>query len=449
MSSCSVEVKATAIERYDAYKDSGVEWLGEIPEHWDVARLGSILSPVSQKNCPDLPLLSITREKGVIVRDIEDEDENHNYIPDDLSNYKLLKAGQFGMNKMKAWQGSYGIAPATGIVSPAYYVFNVADSISPDYFHLAIRSKVYVSFFGSSSDGVRIGQWDLSKSRMTNIPFLIPSISEQKRMATFIREKFDQIDRAIAIKQKQIELLKERRQILIHNAVTRGLDPNVEMKDSGVEWIGEVPKHWEVKRLKFLGNLFSGLSDKKGDDFSKEPIKQSKPYIPFTNICKNLLVKKGEYHYVKMSDSESQNMVLKDDILFLMSSETLDDIGKCSLYSFTDEVYLNSFCKGFRLTDKSISSLFLIYLLSSLAYRIYFGMVGRGFTRINIKQEYINEIQTLIPPIQEQIAIASFITKADEKIHLAVLLIEQEIEKLKEYKASLVNSVVTGKVKVT
>lgn len=98
-----------SIPKYDAYKDSGVEWLEEIPEHWEVARLGSILTPVSEKNQPDLPLLSITREKGVITRDLDNEEENHNFIPDDLSNYRVLREGQFGMNKMKAWQGSYGI----------------------------------------------------------------------------------------------------------------------------------------------------------------------------------------------------------------------------------------------------------------------------------------------------------------------------------------------------
>lgn len=112
------------LQKYPAYKDSEFEWIGEIPDHWNIKRLGSLLNPISEKNRPELPLLSVTREKGVIKRDIEDQDENHNYIPDDLSGYKVLKKGQFGMNKMKAWQGSYGISKYTGIVSPAYYVFD-------------------------------------------------------------------------------------------------------------------------------------------------------------------------------------------------------------------------------------------------------------------------------------------------------------------------------------
>jgi type I restriction enzyme, S subunit len=145
--------------KYPAYKPSGVEWLGEIPEHWQVAKLGKILSPTSKRNQPKLPLLSITREKGVILRDLHNVEENYNYIPDDLSNYKILEKGQFGINKMKAWQGSYGISDYTGIISPAYFVFVLNGRINSIFFHIAIRSRLYVSFFGSASDGVRIGQW--------------------------------------------------------------------------------------------------------------------------------------------------------------------------------------------------------------------------------------------------------------------------------------------------
>ncbi|MCK5097053.1 MAG: restriction endonuclease subunit S, partial [Desulfobacteraceae bacterium] len=151
-------------KKYDAYKDSGVEWIGEIPNEWEFSKLGTVLTPISIKNMPDSPLLSITREQGVIKRDMENQNENHNYIPDDLTNYKLIENGQFGMNKMKAWQGSYGVSPFTGIVSPAYYIFRFIKKIVPEFFHKAIRSRVYVSFFGQASDGVRIGQWDLSKS---------------------------------------------------------------------------------------------------------------------------------------------------------------------------------------------------------------------------------------------------------------------------------------------
>lgn len=201
-------------------KHSGVEWIGEIPEHYSITKLGLCLKPVSIKNQPELPLLSITRELGVIVRDTDDQEANHNFIPDDLSGYKVIKAGQFGMNKMKAWQGSYGVSKFDGIVSPAYYVFDLISDINPDFFHLAIRSKIYVPFFAAASDGVRIGQWDLNKSRMKEIPLVIPPIEEQLKAIVFIGNQSEKIESAIAKQELQIEKLKELKSTLIDSAVT-------------------------------------------------------------------------------------------------------------------------------------------------------------------------------------------------------------------------------------
>ena len=204
-------------------KPSGVEWLGDMPAHWEMRRLRSLLADSNQRNRPDLPLLSVVRERGVITRDITNTDENHNYIPDDLSNYKVVKGGQFAMNKMKAWQGSYGVSPHDGIVSPAYYVFDVRQ-VDGVYFHTAIRSKAYVPFFAQASDGVRIGQWDLSRARMREIPFLLPPLSEQSAIAEHLDKATADIDSAIARAQRQIELVEEYRTRLVADVVTGKLD---------------------------------------------------------------------------------------------------------------------------------------------------------------------------------------------------------------------------------
>lgn len=440
------------MQTYQNTKPTDIAWLGEVPEHWGVSKLGRILKPFSQKNHAHLPLLSITRELGVIERDVENQDENHNFIPDDLSGYKLLKKGQFGMNKMKAWQGSYGVSPYTGIVSPAYFIFDFTQEINPDFFHWAIRCKLYVSFFGSASDGVRVGQWDLSKSRMKEIPFVIPPLSEQTAIANFLDKKTAQIKEAIALKSEQIDKLKEYRQTLINQTVTQGLNPNALMKNSGVEWLGEVPSHWEVKKLKYFGFVYAGINGKSGDDFSKDIQENQnfKPFIPFTNICNNSIIDNLNYQYVKVSKYETQNKVLNGDVLFLMSSETLEDIAKSSLYlGQDDELYLNSFCKAFRVTKKeNLNPKFLNYLLLSQACRNYFSTVARGFTRINLKQEYVNNLNTPIPPLSEQIAIANFLDDKTAQIDTAIRQYQAEIDKLKEYQQSLVNEVVTGKVRV-
>lgn len=212
-------------------KYSGVKWLGDIPAHWTMIKLRQLLSPVSVKNHPELPLLSVTREQGVIVRNVESKEENHNYIPDDLSGYKVVRKGQFAMNKMKAWQGSYGISDYTGIVSPAYFIFDV-NFENLEYFHFAIRSKVYVNFFAQASDGIRVGQWDLQMDKMKEIPFIIPPAEEQIAIVEHVRAAMPKYDALIEKLQEEIKALEEYKAKLIADVVTGKIDVrNVEIPD--------------------------------------------------------------------------------------------------------------------------------------------------------------------------------------------------------------------------
>ncbi|WP_304063630.1 restriction endonuclease subunit S [Pedobacter glucosidilyticus] len=405
------------LKKYDSYKDSGVEWLGEIPEGWKISKLGVILTPVSENNRVDLPLLSITREKGVILRDLENETENHNFIPDDLSNYKVLRKGQFGMNKMKAWQGSYGISQYDGIVSPAYFIFNLRTDVHAKYFHYAIRSKLFISFFGSASDGVRIGQWDLSKARMREIPFLVPHLQEQTAIANFLDKKSALIEQAIAIKEKQIELLKERRQILIHQAVTKGLDKNSKLKDSGVEWIGEIPEGWEVKALKYIARLQSGetISSEK---FTEEgyPVFGGNGFRGYTDRFTNegefILIGRqgalcGNVNFAKGQFFASEHAI----VVYIINNESLIWLGE-----------------AIKIAD--------------------FNRLSQSAAQPGIAVNVIKNILFPYPSKTEQEQISKYIENVSNKISNTISLKEKEIEKLKEYKASLINSAVTGKIKV-
>ena len=215
-------------------------------------------------------------------------------------------------------------------------------------------------------------------------------------------------------------------------------------KDSGVDWIGEIPEGWELRKLKFLGNIYAGINGKKGDDFSKEYSQGIKSFIPFTNICNNIKIDETKYQFVKIDGKENQNRVRKNDILFLMSSETLDDIAKNSIYlGNDDELYLNSFCKGFRISASNIFPEYINYLFLSTSYRNYFSLVGRGFTRINLKQEYINDVFTLLPPLLEQQTIATFLDDKTAKIDQTVGIKQKEIELLKERRQILIQKAVT------
>ena len=204
-------------------KYSGVKWLGDIPAHWNVTKLRQILHPVSEKNHPEFPLLSVVREQGVILRDVEDKEANHNFIPDDLSGYKVVRKGQFAMNKMKAWQGSYGVSDYTGIVSPAYFIFDIAFE-NLEYFHYAIRSKVYVNFFAQASDGIRVGQWDLQMDKMKEIPFIVPPADEQIAIVKYIKQALPQYDAAIEKLTEEVAVLEEYKNKIIADTVTGKID---------------------------------------------------------------------------------------------------------------------------------------------------------------------------------------------------------------------------------
>lgn len=426
--------KAT-FQKYSAYKDSGVEWLGEIPEHWEVGKLGTLLKPVSIKNRPDLPLLSITREEGVIERNIEDDSENHNFIPDDLSGYKVLNEGQFGMNKMKAWQGSYGIAPMTGIVSPAYYVFDFNGSINPRFFHLAIRSKNYVAFFGQASDGVRVGQWDLSKTRMKEIPFFIPPKEEQTAIAAFLDDKTAKIDRAIAQKEKMIALLKERKQIIIQNAVTKGLNPNAKMKDSGVEWIGEIPEGWEVlPGLRFFRE-------------NKRPNKGMKESTVLSLSYGNIIIKPEEKLVGLVPESfETYQIVYPGDIIIrctdLQNDQTSLRTGLAKDKGIITSAYINLGIFGVNHPEYLHAYLHFVDITKVL-YKF-----GSGL-RQNLSFADFKRMPILKVPHNEQLQIVDFIQNTSLKIERAIEMQIKEIEKLKELKSTLIDSAVTGKIKVS
>lgn len=200
-------------------RPSGIPWIGNIPEHWEEVKMRKIIDFFSDKGYPDETLLSVVRERGVIIRDTESKEENHNYIPSDLSGYKRVQQGDFVINKMKAWQGSYAVSDYQGIVSPAYYTckLRIPNKV---FFNLAIRSKVYVPFFTQYSKGIRVDQWDLSPIGLKDIPFFLPPPSEQEEIVTYINHKAEEIDRLIAMTEQEIARVRELNQTLIADVVT-------------------------------------------------------------------------------------------------------------------------------------------------------------------------------------------------------------------------------------
>ena len=218
----------------------------------------------------------------------------------------------------------------------------------------------------------------------------------------------------------------------------------IETKNNGNDWIAEIPAHWEVKRLKDVSYLYSGLTGKAGEDFTSEQDNRAKPYIPFTNVLNNSVINPMQMNYVYFAEGEVQNRVKLNDLIFLMSSEDYDSIGKSAvvLNEFND-VYLNSFCRGLRFTEKRIDSRFVNYLLNSTPCRDSLRFEARGFTRINIKIEKIASQFICYPPLDEQQAIADFLDKKTAEIDNQISLLENKLQALIKLKKSLISEVIS------
>jgi len=430
------------LKPYPGYKNSGVPWVGNIPEQWEVRKLRNLLLENADRNRADLPLLSVVREKGVIVRNLDENEDNHNFIPDDLSNYKVVRKGQFAMNKMKAWQGSYGISSYDGIVSPAYFVFTLKE-VASDFFHAAIRSNVYVQQFNRASEGVRIGQWDLSKARMREIHFCVPPASEQGNIARFLNNAHARVRVLIRSKQKLIELLEEEKQAIIHRAITRGLDPNVCLKSSGVPWLGEMPEHWGLIALKRVCNLLR-------DGTHLPPPRQESgvPLLSVRNIIRGRFVRRDDDSFISDSDYEllCRSFVPREnDVLLAIVGATL---GKVAVVPIMEPFHIQRSLAIFRPIMDRLSSEFLaIYLGSPNFQRALWSTVAFS-AQPGIYLNTLSNFPITLPPLDEQLQILGMLSQQTEHFDRAISSVENEIALLREFRTRLIADVVTGKLDV-
>ena len=434
---------ASHLQKYSEYQASGIPWLGQIPAHWEMRKLRHILTQRTERNRPDLPLLSVVREKGVILRDVKDHDTNPNYIPDDLSNYKVVRAGQFAMNKMKAWQGSYGVSAYDGVVSPAYFVFDLI-GVSGTFFHLTIRSKAYVPFFTQASDGVRIGQWDLSQTRMREILFFIPPPGEQDAIVRFITHVDQRIRRYIRAKRQLIKLLEDQKQFIIQQAVTRGLDRNVATTRPdrklitnafNIPWLDSIPSHWQIVPAK---RLFSVRNERAWPDDQQLSATQAYGVIPQRDF--EQLVGRRVVKIFKNLDKRSH--VEKDDFVISMRS----------FQGGLERAWARGCIRSSYVILKPgpfVDVDFFSYLFKSHGY-IQALQASSNFIRDGQDLNLTNFCLVDLPlvPMEEQRAIARYIAAATAGIDDAIASIPREIELLNEYRTRLIADVVTGKLDV-
>ena len=434
--------EVNSLSPHSAYKPSSVSWLEKVPEHWEVTKLRHILTSAAERNRPDLPLLSVVREKGVILRDLDNPEDNHNIVPEDLTNYKVVHQGQFAMNKMKAWQGSYGVSPCEGVVSPAYFIFDIK-GVDGIFFHSAVRSRAYVPFFNQASDGVRIGQWDLAPEQMREIPFLVPPPEEQAAIVRFLDHADEQIQRYIAGKERLIALLEEERQALVHQAVTRGLDPSVRLKPSRMEWLGDVPEHWETARLGSIGRFSKGNGGTKEDE-----VPVGVPCIRYGDIyTSHKYFIKASRAYIEQEKTSEYTPLRFGDILFAGSGETIEEIGKSAVNLIKEPAYSGGDVIIFRPTVR-VNAEFTGYATDSPGAQAQKSIMGRGFTVMHIYGNQLKNIQIALPPIGEQDGIVEHINNGTTLIDDTIARSRRQINLMNEYRTRLIADVVTGQLDV-
>ena len=432
----SANTKSTGItyfEPYPAYKDSGVDWIGEIPAHWEVETIRAVTELKSEKNQPDLPVLSVYREYGVIPKD--SRDDNHNATSLDTSNYKVVDVDDLVINKMKAWQGSMGVSAHHGIVSPAYIICRInTKKVISGFLHYLLRSKLYIGVYNSLSYGIRIGQWDMHYEDFKKILIPLPEAKEQKRIVHFLDQKIAEIDEAIDKKQRLIELLKELKQTTIAEAVTKGLNPNIPMRDSGVDWIGEIPAHWEVETIRAVTELKS---------------EKNQPDLPVLSVYREYGVipkdSRDDNHNATSLDTSNYKVVDVDDLVINKMKAWQGSMGVSAHHGIVSPAYI--IC---RINTKKVISGFLHYLLRS---KLYIGVYNSLSYGIRIGQwdmhyEDFKKILIPLPEAKEQKRIVHFLDQKIAEIDEAIDKKQRLIELLKELKQTTIAETVTGKIKV-
>ncbi|MBU1121176.1 MAG: restriction endonuclease subunit S [Candidatus Omnitrophica bacterium] len=254
------------LKQYPKYKDSDLPWVERIPEHWDVLPNRAVFEERNTRGMDQEELLSVTIKRGVIrQKELIESSSKKDSSNEDKSKYKLVLEGDLPYNKMRMWQGAVGISRYRGIVSPAYIILKPRENACSEYFHYLLRTTEYTKESHRYSYGICDDQLSLRFTDFKVIKSIVPSFDEQRFIASFLRSKEKKIAQFIRNKRRLIQLLKEQKQAIINQAVTRGINPDVKMKPSGVDWMGDIPDQWEVRRLKYLVSINKNVLSENAD----------------------------------------------------------------------------------------------------------------------------------------------------------------------------------------
>jgi type I restriction enzyme S subunit len=417
------------LKPYAEYKESGLPWLGRVPEHWGSRRMKFLFMEQSQKGFPKEPLLAATQSKGVVRK--EDYGSRTVTAMNGLENLKLVEVGDFVIS-LRSFQGGIEVSHARGIISPAYTVLRPRGGFEPGYYKAYFKSPAFINSLTLFVTGIREGQ-NIDYERLSRAFMPLPPVGEQAVIVRFLDWANGRLERTIRAKQKVIALLNEQKQAIIHRSVTRGLNPSAPLKPSGIPWLGEVPAHWELTPNRAFLGIRKVLVGKKHNSFTL--LSLTKRGV----IVRDLSEMRGKFS----SDMGTSQEVRPGDLVLCLFDvpETPRTVGLSHHAGMITGAYTVMECKS-----ADIAQFLEIFYIAmddrKLLSPLYSGL------RNTIPKERFLGAKTPIPPAGERAAILSAVKEQTFSLDMAISRLKQEIELLREYRTRLVADVVTGKLDV-
>ena len=439
---------------YQKYKDSGVEWLGDIPEHWEVKRLryiGKFINGFSF-NSNAFTKIGVRVLKISNIQHMRIDWSDSSFIDEEYyetaSTFRVYKNDLvFALTRPIISTGIKAALIDTNekiLINQRNCIFRTQQEMSNKWIYYILLCSSFIKEFDLRID--RTGQQpNISSNDIANIYIPISPLNEQEKIAQFLDYKTKQIDELIKKKETLIEKLDEKRTAIISHAVTKGLDSSVPMKDSGVEWLGDIPKHWEVKRLRYIGSCQNGIS--KGADY----FGFGYPFVNYTDVYANIELPKTVSGLANSTDMDRINYsVQKGDIFFTRTSETIEEIGITSTcFNSINNATFSGFLIRVRPFPNLLFTGFSKYYFRCQLHRLFFVKEMNLVTRASLSQELLKRLPVLLPTIEEQKQISKHLDQKTAQIDQQKAKIKQAIELLKEYRTSLITNAVTGKIDVS
>jgi type I restriction enzyme, S subunit len=432
---------------YPKNKDSGQVWLGAVPQHWSVLPNRAIFAEVKDRNHPDEEMLSVTINRGVIKQEELLSDSSKKDSSNlDKSAYKRVQPGDIAYNKMRAWQGAVGASELRGIVSPAYVVMRLRDERNVSrYFHYLYRTPQFAKEAERWSYGITSDMWSLRAEHFKMIYTPLPPTDEQAAIVRFLEYANRRIAHAIRAKQKLIALLDEQEQVIIHRAVTRGLDLKMALKPSGVLWLGNIPKHWETITIGAATNLIQ--TGPFGSQLhSHEYVVGGIPVVNPSHMQDGEIRHDAQTSVSELKAQElERHRMLSGDIVAARRGE----LGRCAFVTDKESGFLcGTGSLLIRCKPSMFTSAYLRLVFSSPGVRDELRLASIGATMENLNAGMVARLRVPRPPLREQGEILEFVRRQQIQNEDTLSTVEREIRLLREYQTRLTADIVTGKLDV-